>query len=114
MGVCEVVVRMAEAVAVARQPLTAREACWLHLLRGITAYQGIGRLDLWEAACNEVSPATPESVTEKLLEEIQMLGLANLYQAFSELRTQEFYAGLVPFFEEHGICIPTSPDLSEW
>src|SRR5262249_1065842 len=90
VGVSAVVVQMAEAVAAGRQPLSPREACWLHLLRGMPFYLGIGRLDLWEAACNAVSPRTPAGVTEELLAEVEMLGQCNLYQAFDERRTREF------------------------
>src|SRR5438093_922463 len=111
MGVSGVVVQLAEAVAAARQPLTPREACWLYLLRGMALYLALSRLDLWEAACNAVAPPTPCSATEELLEEIQMLGLCNLYQAFDEARTREFYARLVPYFAERGVTIPVAPNL---
>ena len=114
MGVCEVVVQMADAVAAAHGPLTPCEACWVHLLRGAVHYRAIGRLDLWEAACNAVTPPAPESVTEELLDEVQMLGLCNLYQAFQEARTRAFYDRLIPFFEERGVRLPPCPDLSEW
>src|SRR5215471_17625762 len=116
MGVCEVVVQMADAVAAARGPLTPREACWVHLLRGAVHYRAIGRLDLWEAACNAVTPPTPapETITEELLDEVQMLGLCNLYQAFQEARTRAYYDRLRLFFEERGVPIAPSPDLSGW
>jgi hypothetical protein len=118
MGVCEVVEQMASAVAGARQPLSPREACWVYLLRGAVHYRDLRRLDLWENACNAVcsavSPPVPMTATEELLEEVQMLGLCNLYQAFQEERTRSYYERLIPFFEERGVRIPASPDLSAW
>lgn len=114
MGVCDVVKLMADAVATARQPLAPREACWIHVLREAVHYRDLGRLDLWEAACNAVTPRLPETMAEELLAEVQMLGFCNLYQSFNEARTGAFYERLVPFFEERGVHIPPSPDLSGW
>jgi hypothetical protein len=114
MGVCDVVEQMANAVAAAHQPLSAREACWVHLLRAAVLYRDLGRLDLWEAACSEVSPLGPRTHTEELLEKVQMLGQCNLYQAFQEGRTRAFYERLIPFFEERAVHLPPCPDLSTW
>lgn len=113
MGVCQVVVQMANAIEAVRSPLTPREACWLYVIRGLPYYYAIKRLELWEAACNKVTPE-PETVTEWLLDEVQMLGLCNLYQAFQPERTRELYDRLVPFFAERGVAIPEHPDLSDW
>jgi hypothetical protein len=114
MGVCDVVVQMADAVAAARQPLSSSESRWWQAIREISEYQLVQRLDLWEANCNVASPPEPSSPTEELLEEVQMLGLCNLYQAFDEQRTCEFYERLVPYFAQRGVIIPKLVDLTGW
>jgi len=114
MGICEVVVQMADAVACARQPLTQQEKDWIDQLRTITDYCERKRLDLWESACKAAAGAATDSATSELLSEIQMLGQCNLYQRFNESRTRAFYERLIPFFAQHGVHIPPAPDLATW
>jgi hypothetical protein len=114
MALCEVVVEICDLVEAVRRPLTSQERSWLHAIRGIVWHRDKKRLDLWETECNEASPAKVCTETEELLAEVEMLGMCNLYQAFQEQRTREYYARLEPFFCERGILLPSSPDLSGW
>jgi hypothetical protein len=115
VALCEVVAAIADAVIVGRQPLTATEAALLQVIKGISYYRDIKRLDAWESAVNEITPRDLASTnTGRLIEELIMLGLCNLYQQFQPRRTQEYYARLVPIFAEAGIRLPKEPDLSGW
>ena len=115
MALCEVVAAIADAVIGRRQPLTPAEACLLHVIKGIPLYRDIKRLDAWETAVNAVTPHDlPSTNTGRLIEELIMLGLCNLYQRFQPQRTQEYYKRLVPFFAEAGETLPEEPDLSGW
>jgi hypothetical protein len=115
MALCEVVAAIADAVVDGRQPLTATEACLLHVIKGIPLYRDIKRLDAWESAVNTVTPDDlPSTQTGGLIDELIMLGRCNLYQQFQPQRTQEYYARLVPFFAQAGVTLPKEPDLSGW
>jgi hypothetical protein len=114
MALCEVVVEMCNLIEAACSPLTPQEKSWLGAIRGIVWWRDKKRLDLWESECNKASPHKVRTETEELLAEAEMLGMCNLYAAFREQRTREYYARLELFFAERGILLPCSPDLSGW
>ena len=114
MALCEVVVEMCDLIEVLRGPLTPEEKSWLGAIRSIVSWKDKKRLDLWESECNKASPDKVHTETEELLAEAEMLGMCNLYQAFQEQRTREYYARLELFFAERGILLLSSPDLSGW
>jgi hypothetical protein len=113
MALCEVVIQMADAVAAVRAPLTPSEQLRVENLRQIVRFRDMRRLDLWESLVNS-QKGRPKTPTGELLDEVEMLGMCNLYQKFQVERTREYYSRLVRFFAENGVHIPESPDVSTW
>ena len=115
MALCETVAVIADLMIEGPSALTLNERCLLHVIRNIPFYRDIGRLDLWESACGDVTPDNlTDTETGLLLDELIMLGRCNLYQAFQPQRTREYYDQLIPYFAERGVNIPADADLSCW
>src|SRR5438105_14382386 len=116
MGVCDVVAQLADAISASKNPLTARQALLVHLLRAMPMYRDIRRLDCWEAAIlNAHAIADDEpSGTARLLQAIFEFGPYNLYAAFDESGTRGEFSGLGRELAAAGISPPLDPDLRDW
>ena len=114
MGLCEVISEIALLVASQRAPLSEREAYLAFILQGMPYFRNIRRLDLWEAAYQEVAPDTDASQTEHLFGELFELGRYNLYGAFSQDGIRRGYEELKEKFIACGVSVSHSGDILDW
>ena len=115
MGVCETVQVLAEAVALAKQPVEARYRLLIEILRLMPLYRDIRDLSAWESAFQAaLAPCEDESEMGNVLAELFDFGRHNRYGAFDQAGTLFCYASFARWLTEHGVPAPDSPDLSRW
>ncbi len=116
MGLCKLVVALADALAKAKSPLQARQRLLVEILRLMPLYaEGIANLSAWESAFQDAHPERPdESEVGELLEKIFEFARYNMYTVFDAAKTYEYYVLLSADLMQAGVESRTVQAIPDW
>jgi hypothetical protein len=116
MGLIELVVALANAVATAKAPLHPRHQLLIDIFRLMPLYsEGISNLTAWETAFQDAHPSWPDdSDVGELLEKIFEFGRYNMYTLFNPDETHKQYGLLSAELRRAGIDVPQVETIAEW
>ena len=115
MGLCDTVALLADTVAAAHAPLSAREHALHARLRAMPQHLAAGDLGAWEAGYQEAVPDHPAPrLPERLLDDVFDLGRHNLYRAFDVAGTAAEVARVVAVLRQGGVEVPVIQPPRTW
>ena len=115
MGVCNTVRLIAMAIEESALQLNARHQLQLGLLKLMPLYNQLDGLTDWEEAIQQtLAEPDDESDEGRLIYLVYEFGFHNLYGAFDEPGTVDYFGHVAAALKENGIAVPELDDLSDW
>lgn len=115
VGICAMVLRAVDAVAVSFVDVTGQERTAIEMVASMRAWGERGRLDHWERVVRErLDYEDDRSVVMALLNDIFDFGAFNLYAAMDEMGTLRELSKLQASLASHGIRLDTEKFVADW